>query len=116
MSRIPQVAAAVNFEIWRRKGLCLAQMGAPTVQTAIQVIFLALAERKAADRAALVVEMEQTDRFMDPAEEGDRTIFPSLEVKPLAPAATATRALSMSASRWTRAFITDEEDEKCDLQ
>ena len=116
MSRIPQVAAAVNFEIWRIEELRRARMEAPTVRTAIQAIFLALAEQKAEDRAALVEGMEQTDHFTDPAEEGDRTIFPRLERKPLAPAAPATRASSMSAFRWTRAFTTDEEGSICDLQ
>lgn len=116
MSRIPQVAAAGNSEIWRIKGLRRARMEALTVQTAIQVIFLALAEQKAEDGAPLVEGMEQADRFTDPAEEGDRTIFPRLERKPLATAAPATRESSMSASRWTRAFITDEEGSICDLQ
>lgn len=76
------------------------------------------AERKAAEMVALRLDLGwvAVPLFMVLAAEPVHTIAPEVARSRAALAATATRALSTSASRWTRAFITDEEDKKCDLQ
>lgn len=53
---------------------------------------------------------------MVPVAEEDGLHIGQMDLTGPTTAAPATRASSMSASRWTRAFLTDEEGSICDLQ
>ena len=116
LNSILPVAAAVRMMTKRLANALPAELEVPMVAMGVLLETTAQAGSRAADLEIAVFGAAAMHLSTAPAAEAVEAVIIRTGKDALAMAAPATRALSISASRWTRAFITDEEGSICDLQ